>query len=250
MGLRKLALDETILDGFSAEFLSGMCGDENRSRRLGDVGANSPEGWLWGWPDSVPDMMAMIYAMPDGFDGWKSALEEELRRLRISLLQCLPTSDMGGVEPFGFTDGVSAPVIDWEQRRNPAGDKLAYENIVMLGEFVLGYPNEYGKYTGRPVVRRHRRRSAGCGRCGGKQGPGTERKLPGDASYRAGCARLLELCCDQQAGGDSTRGQELAERMVGRKMSGDPIVLLSREKIPGVGDDDGRCAKESVYVCR
>jgi len=41
-GLRKLGLPEDLLSGFSAEFLSGMSGDENRSRRLGDVGENAP----------------------------------------------------------------------------------------------------------------------------------------------------------------------------------------------------------------
>src|SRR4051812_40224639 len=35
-GLRKLQVDEQVLSGFSAEFLAGMTGDVNRSRRLGD----------------------------------------------------------------------------------------------------------------------------------------------------------------------------------------------------------------------
>jgi len=34
-GLRRLGVSDEVLKGFSAEFLSGMSGDENRSRRLG-----------------------------------------------------------------------------------------------------------------------------------------------------------------------------------------------------------------------
>src|SRR5947209_20196321 len=61
-GIRKLGLPGDQLDGFSMEFITGMCGDENRSRCLGDVGENSPEYWEWGGPTSGPDMVALIYA--------------------------------------------------------------------------------------------------------------------------------------------------------------------------------------------
>ena len=47
-GLQALGVADDVMAGFSAEFLSGMSGQESRSRRLGDVGANSPQGWRWG----------------------------------------------------------------------------------------------------------------------------------------------------------------------------------------------------------
>ena len=56
-------------------------------------------------------------------------------------------------EPFGFADGISQPKVDWERER-PLGDhdRLDYDNLVCLGEFLLGYPNEYGLYTPRPLL--------------------------------------------------------------------------------------------------
>ena len=50
-GLRALGVDETIVLRFSSEFVEGMAGDENRSRRLGDIGTNAPSQWEWGVGD-------------------------------------------------------------------------------------------------------------------------------------------------------------------------------------------------------
>ena len=42
-GLRALQLEEDTIAGFSDEFITGMSGDESRSRRLGDIGDNAPQ---------------------------------------------------------------------------------------------------------------------------------------------------------------------------------------------------------------
>jgi hypothetical protein len=47
-GMRALGLKESVVEGFSDEFIIGMAGDESRSRRLGDVGSNAPQRWKWG----------------------------------------------------------------------------------------------------------------------------------------------------------------------------------------------------------
>ena len=47
----------------------------------------------------------------------------------------------------------SQPWIDWNgsrQVRQPA--TIEYTNVSALGEFLLGYPNEYGYYTDRPLL--------------------------------------------------------------------------------------------------
>ena len=64
----------------------------------------------------------------------------------------LYTADLDGIEPFGFVDGISQPKVDWEQQRNMLEGQIDYGNVVALGEFLLGYRNEYGKYTDRPLV--------------------------------------------------------------------------------------------------
>jgi deferrochelatase/peroxidase EfeB len=235
-GLRRVGIPDAMLQGFSAEFLSGMVGDDNRSRRLGDVGPNAPESWQWGAPTSVPDAVAMIYAMPELFDEWKNMLQSSLLQSGFSLIACLPTSDMGDVEPFGFVDGVSSPTIDWERRRDASGDKLSYENVVTLGEFVLGYPNEYGKYTTRPLVA-----DSTANLPAAEEAPDLK-DLGRNGSYLVirqieqdvrGFWRFL----DQQTASDA---QHLAESMVGRKMSGDPLLPPASCAINGVDPNDQR----------
>jgi len=235
-GLSKLGIPDAILNGFSAEFISGIVGDDNRSRRLGDVGPNAPEQWIWGGYNSVPDAVAMIYAIPELFDQWRGTLQSGLTRSGFGLIACLPTTDMGGVEPFGFVDGVSSPVIDWEMQRDPSGDKLDYENVAMLGEFVLGYANEYGKYTTRPTMADpladlpEAEDSSGMKDLGRNGTYLVIRQIEQDV-------RGFWSFLDRHANGDSKLRQSLAESFVGRKMSGDPLLPLTSTAISGVGPD-------------
>ena len=55
--------------------------------------------------------------------------------------------DIGHVEPFGFADGVSQPRLDWDATRRARRSDVDYVNLIALGEVVLGFPNEYGRYT-------------------------------------------------------------------------------------------------------
>lgn len=236
-GLRKLRLPEDLLSGFSAEFLSGMSGDENRSRRLGDVGENAPSYWKWGGSDSVPDLVVLLYAQPGLLEDWKRSIESGLESSGCKLLQCLPTSDMGGVEAFGFVDGVSQPTLDWEGRRDVSGDQFTYGNVSMLGEFVLGYPNEYGKYTTRPVIPGHE--TGGLPAAEDLEG---HSDLGRNGSYLV--IRQIEQnvrgfwqFLDKQVSGDASKRQTLAEKMVGRQMSGDSLLPMSEQSIAGVGPD-------------
>ncbi len=60
---------------------------------------------------------------------------------------------MGGHEPFGFADGISQPEFDWKREQHAARTiRLHTPMRWRLGELLLGYPNEYGKYTDRPLL--------------------------------------------------------------------------------------------------
>lgn len=235
-GLLKLGVPQKILYGFSAEFLSGMTGEDNRSHRLGDVGGNSPESWLWGYGDTLPDLMALIYARSELFVEWRDLLESQLAQGGCTVIRRLTTEDMGEIEPFGFADGISSPVVDWARQRDPSGDKLAYENITMLGEFALGYPNEYGLYTGRPLVD-----DAQANLPDAEDQPGTK-DLGRNGSYMVfrqmdqdvhGFWQFLA----RQTGNHPAHTQELAERFVGRRINGEPLIPAGTAPIPGVGPD-------------
>ena len=55
---------------------------------------------------------------------------------------------MGYTEHFGFVDGISQPAVDGLHATGPAADTLR------AGELVLGYRNEYDRYTSRPLLDR------------------------------------------------------------------------------------------------
>ena len=151
-GLQALGLPDAVVAGFSAEFISGMSAEDSRSRRLGDVGASAPQYWQWGGPGKIPHVLVMLYAEPGQLDAWTQTIQGAQWKSAFQVLDCLPTSNLVGTEPFGFADGISQPTPDWNRQRAPRGDQLEYGNLVTLGEFLLGYPNEYGKYTDRPLL--------------------------------------------------------------------------------------------------
>src|SRR5215831_984105 len=139
-GLQALGLSPSAVEGFSAEFLSGMSGDESRSRRLGDVGPSDPSCWDWGGPGRVPHVLVMLYAGPGLLEGWTQTIKRPHWDGAFHELACLSTStsQLEGVEPFGFRDGLSQPTLDWQQRRRGGGDETEFGNLLALGEFVLG----------------------------------------------------------------------------------------------------------------
>lgn len=146
-GLATLGVAPTVLAGFAPEFVGGMA-DPTRSRVLGDAGVNAPAEWIWGGPATPPiHMIAMLFAADDGeLTSAQSALSADLGAAGFEEVIGLDTSDHGDREPFGFHDSISQPVIEGLSRSGPAS------NTVRSGEFVLGYPNEYGLYTDRPIL--------------------------------------------------------------------------------------------------
>jgi deferrochelatase/peroxidase EfeB len=239
-GLQRLEISKEIREGFPADFRSGMTGEEARSRRLGDVGRNDPTDWLWGGPGKVPHLLIMLFAKSaTGLGELKTKIIGQLWSDAFHEPLCLPTSNMGGHEPFGFKDGISQPRPDWE-RRIPVRlrNTRDYTNQSALGEFLLGYPNEYAQYTDRPLVSRADdpkdillpAEDAPGRKDFGRNG--TYLVMRDLAQDVAGFWKYV----DAQTAHDADRRKSLAAAMVGRKLSGDPLVTESLS-IPGVKPD-------------
>lgn len=240
-GLEHLQVPERVIAGFSLEFLSGMSADENRSRRLGDMGANAPRNWSWGAEEKVPHVVVMLFAEPGKLADWQESVKRNLWQAAFEEIACLSTSNLGGREHFGFIDGISQPQIDWQRSRTVSvnGNQLSYGNLVSIGEFVLGYPNEYNRYTERPLL--------------DPKDPGTEDLLQAedqpdkkDLGRNGSYVVIRQLAQDvrtfwqyqeQAARSISQTGSRVAEAMLGRAIAdGAPLVPLSDVPMEGVGD--------------
>ena len=139
-GLRRLGLAADTVGLFSNEFVDGMAAPQ-RSRTLGDVGPDAPAHWDWGGPGAPVDLVLLLYAT-DGAE--LAALRTEPALAfppGLQLVRELATSNLRGQEPFGFRDGISQPLVEGLSKKGPAATTLRF------GEFVLGYPNEYGRLT-------------------------------------------------------------------------------------------------------
>jgi Dyp-type peroxidase family len=139
-GFKSLGVPQASLESFSPQFREGMAA---RARQLHDVGENAPEHW------EKPLGMDDVHVVLTGISTNALQLEQAIDRARAAYQNApgitaiwrqdcyaLPTE----TEPFGFKDGISHPAIEGSgiTGTNP------HEVPLKAGEFVLGYPDEYG----------------------------------------------------------------------------------------------------------
>ena len=235
-GLKELGLAPVVINGFSNEFIAGMT-RESRARQLGDIEENAPAQWDWGYAAKEPHLVVMFFAEKERFDAFVQNFRDAAWKEAFHEIDSLPTADLDGVEPFGFADGISQPEIDWGQQRESKDVQLDYTNIAALGEFLLGYPNEYGKFTERPLLEADATTNELLAALDepGKKDLGRNgtylvmRQLDQDV-------RKFWQFIDKQAGGDPAERDKLAAAMVGRKTDGEPLVPIRNEPIPGIDE--------------
>lgn len=152
-GLRALGLADEALAGFSRQFIEGIVGPKDpseeashRSRFLGDLGDSAPECWAWGGPRTPPvHLVLMQFACDEA--RLARRLDERRRSFAgVTEIATLATSPLSSTEHFGFADGISQPAIDGYHQTESTLHR------VKAGEFLLGYPNEYGQLTERPLI--------------------------------------------------------------------------------------------------
>lgn len=242
-GLRALGLKDSLINGFSDEFITGMGGDESRSRRLGDTGSNATENWVWGGgSDQTPHILLLLYAQKEGIEGWKEKVEDELFTKAFKQVQVLPTDDLGKIEPFGFMDGISQPEIDWAQQQSSANhQRNRYSNLLATGEVLLGYPNEYGLYTARPLIDPKKERHAAA------LPDAEDEPLLKDFGRNGSYLVIRQLhqdvpgfwqFLDKEADSDPIVRDKLGASMVGRERDGSPLVVKQAGNIPGIQEAD------------
>jgi deferrochelatase/peroxidase EfeB len=166
--LMKLGLTEENLTTFSVPFQQGNAAPW-RARTLGDIGRDDPEHWLWGAGAQTADQTAtisagtqtenqvdaviLIYAWdPDQLSELEKTTIDQIERFGGHVVLRLKLKDLPEQgrpkEPFGFLDGISNPII--RGIRSTKSEDAA--DLVDLGEFILGYPDNLGYMPPSPSV--------------------------------------------------------------------------------------------------
>ena len=202
----------------------------------------TPRGLGLGRPEeATPHLLVMLFAREGKLEAWERKVTGRGWARAFAPLTRLSTFDIGPIEPFGFADGISQPQIDWNCELALDGRaQLEFGNVLALGEVLLGYRNEYGQLTERPLLdpafdaaaeslppaldARHRRDS---GRNGSYL---VFRQLEQDVP---GFWRFV----DEQAGHDEQRRRALADAMVGRRRDGTPLIPPTSKLIAGIASD-------------
>jgi Dyp-type peroxidase family len=155
-GLQRLGLSDEDTDNrvFPNVFCQGV-NSVARSRILGDLATSHPDNWSWGSGENEVDFVLMCYASE------ASKIDPSLVEVRKLIdsadaqvvweQDCNVERNVEGaaVEPFGYVDGISQPIIKGTIRSQHT-DQL--DHLVAPGEVLCGYPDERDNISPSPVV--------------------------------------------------------------------------------------------------
>ncbi len=150
-GFQKLGLTEDTLDKFDQEFIEGI-DTPHRNRVLGDTGNSSPENWYWGGQqnDTIHAVLC-LFALNE--EDLEKSHQDHLIKMKEANIKVLNTMDTltleDGKEHFGFRDGISQPILEGTLKHK---DNSSPTNVVKIGEFILGYENEYKEINFSPTM--------------------------------------------------------------------------------------------------
>jgi Dyp-type peroxidase family len=220
-GLGALGLDEASLASFPQEFKQGMAA---RAEVLGDTGANAPEHWVGGLASPDLHAIAILFAR-DSAEQDRCVMEHQKLIAQCHGVEVLSALDLEAIPPFdyahehfGYRDRLSEPVIEGTGVAPTPGTGAPSKP----GEFILGYPDEYGIVADNPKPE----------------------ILARNGSYMA--YRRLEEHVGKfreflRQHGNTKEEQELiAAKLMGRWRSGAPLVLAPEKDDPALGADRQR----------
>jgi Dyp-type peroxidase family len=256
-GLQKLGVGEKELSRFSAEFFEGMAPEPvpepgapeqqkppmpRRCNILGDIGRNSPQGWEWGGWNENGEIDGMLFLYAASACSLDRLITQEKREMRgVALLararsrKTRKTGNAGNAgntlilkarlyddlkEHFGFTDGISQPIIDGTSEARRKSPKERRILVVKPGEFVLGYLDERGSYSSAADPKAAMKEaSRDLARNGSYL---VFRQLEQDVSaFRLEVSRAAKRVLGKS---DLESREWVAARLVGRKQNGDPLI--------------------------
>ena len=217
-GLRALGLDEVSLSSFPEEFKQGM---PARAEMLGDTGVNAPGHWVGGLTSPGLHAIAILFAR-DEPERLRCVDEHDKLVAACKGVKVLSVLDLNASPPFnyahdhfGYRDRLSQPVIEGSGEEPTLGSGAPLK----AGEFILGYPDEFGVTAVNPQPK----------------------MLARNGSYMA--YRRLEEHVGKfreflRQHGDTPEEQELiAAKLMGRWRSGAPLVLSPDKDDPALAAD-------------
>jgi deferrochelatase/peroxidase EfeB len=144
-GLQTLGLRPQELETFPIAFQHDSA---LRARLVGDLDADAPGRWSWGGPNGSA-VHAVIVLFADS-EARLTELDQKISDEQFDFRYDVPfESSNVGTEAFGFTDGVSQPILDGTSR----AAKLKHrDQTLAAGEFVLGYADESAMVAAGPKV--------------------------------------------------------------------------------------------------
>jgi Dyp-type peroxidase family len=224
-GLVALGLAAPILDSFPEAFREGMAA---RAERLGDRGPSAPANWDPGLGTGEAHVLVTVYAL-DGekLELARAALKSVGAEGAVTVVHEQRAEAIeGGLDHFGFSDGIAQPAIGGGGVEGRPGDGQPAGRgrwrDVAPGEFLLGHVDEDGRLPEAPAAPFDRN--------------GTfmvYRKLAMDvAAFR----RFIAEQGERYPGGPDA----LAAKIVGRWPDGTPVSLSPERPDPEIVSDPAR----------